>query len=139
MCKPGIVDVPDLSDAVRRRAVAHGEVGLQWLRNLRAIVEELERLWNVKVGSTLAGGTAAYVAEATTSDGAAVVVKVAMPATIDGVTAFEQTVQACALSRGRGCARLLAHDADRSALLLERLGRNLDELALPVRRQLEII
>jgi streptomycin 6-kinase len=48
-------------------------------------------------------------------------------------------VQTYALSRGRGCARLLAHDADRSALLLERLGRNLDELALPVRRQLEII
>jgi streptomycin 6-kinase len=133
------VEVPDLSDAVRRRALAYGEVGAQWLRNLRTIVEELERRWDITIGSTLGGGTAAYVAEATRSDGAAVVVKIAMPATIDGATAFAQTVRTYALSDGRGCARLLAHDADRSALLLERLGRNLDALALPVRRQLEVI
>ena len=57
VCKPGVVEVPDLTDAVRRRALAHGEVG-----------------------------------------------------------AFEQTVRTYALSRGRGCARLLTHDVDRSAL-----------------------
>jgi streptomycin 6-kinase len=139
VCKPGAVEVPDLADAVRRRALAHGDVGVEWLRNLSVIVDELEHLWDVTVGSTLAGGTAAYVAEAITSDGAPVVVKIAMPGTIDGATAFAQTVQTYALADGRGCARLLAHDADRSALLLERLGRNLDALALPVRRQLEII
>jgi streptomycin 6-kinase len=71
--------------------------------------------------------------------GGAAVVKVAMPAAIDGVSAVEQTVRTFALTDGRGCARLFAHDTARSALLLERLGRNLDELGLPVVRQLEII
>ncbi|MEJ7584861.1 MAG: aminoglycoside phosphotransferase family protein [Acidimicrobiales bacterium] len=130
------VDVPDL---VRRRALAHGEVGARWLRDLPAIVESLGQRWEVAIGSTLTGGTAAYVAEATSSDGVAVVVKVAMPPEIDGPDAFERAVQTFALADGRGCARLLAHDVDLGAMLLERLGRNLDQLGLPVARQLEII
>jgi streptomycin 6-kinase len=126
-------------DVVRRTARAHGEVGAQWLRDLPAIVEELERRWRVTVGSTLAGGTAACVAQATTSDGAEAVVKIAMPATIDGDEVFERAVLTFGLADERGCARLLAHDRELSALLIERLGRNLDELRLPVARQLEII
>ena len=130
------VDVPS---AVRRRALAHGEVGAAWLRDLPRIVEELEQRWDVTVGRMLGGGTAAYVAEATTSEGAAAVVKVAMPAAIDGVDAFDRSVVTYALSDGRGCARLLASDRERSALLLERLGRNLAAIGFPVERQLEII
>jgi streptomycin 6-kinase len=72
-------------------------------------------------------------------DGGRAVVKIAMPATIDGDGAFERSVLAFGLAAGRGCARLLAHDSELSALLIERLGRNLDELRLPVERQLEII
>ena len=133
---PRSIEVPDV---VRRTARSHGAVGVQWLRDLPAMVEQLERRWRVSVGSTLAGGTAAYVADATTSDGAHAVVKIAMPATIDGEEVFERSVLTYALADGRGCARLLAHDDELSALLIERLGRNLDQLALPVARQLEII
>lgn len=103
------------------------------------MVEELERRWRVSFGSTLAGGTAAYVAAATAPDGTHAVVKIAMPAAIDGDDAFERSVLTFGLAAGRGCARLLAHDDELSALLIERLGRNLDELGLPVARQLEII
>ena len=117
----------------------YGEAGAAWLRDLPRIVEELEQRWDVTVGRMLGGGTAAYVAEATTPEGAAAVVKVAMPAAIDGVDAFDRSVVTYALSNGRGCAALLASDRERSALLLERLGRNLDELGFPVERQLEII
>jgi streptomycin 6-kinase len=131
--------VPPIPTAVRRRALAHGEVGARWLRELPSVVAELERRLDVTVDDTLAGGTAAYVASATTSDGTPVVVKIAMPAEIDGVGAFDQAVQTLQLANGRGCVTLLAYDAELRALLLERLGRNLDALGLPVHRQLEII
>jgi streptomycin 6-kinase len=133
---PGRIEVPD---AVRVTARSHGELGRRWLADLPEILAELERRWNVTVGSTFVGGTAACVAEATMPDGSAAVVKIAMPATIDGDGAFERSVLAFELAGGRGCARLLGHDGELSALLIERLGRNLDELGLPVERQLKII
>jgi streptomycin 6-kinase len=130
------IEVPD---AVRISARSHGAIGEQWLRDLPGIFAELERRWGVKFGSTLAGGTAACVADVTTADGGTAVVKVAMPATIDGEATFDRSVLSFQLADGRGCARMLAHDRELSALLIERLGRNLDALALPVTRQLEII
>jgi hypothetical protein len=39
------------------------------------------------------------------------------------------------LAGGSGCARLLRADVPRGALLLERLGRSLHELALPLGRR----
>ena len=54
--------VPPIPAAVRRRALAHGEVGARWLRELPSVVPELERRWDLTVDDTLAGGTAAYVA-----------------------------------------------------------------------------
>ena len=89
------------------------------------------------MGATLTGGTASYVAEATTRDGAAVVLKITLPAATDGATGFDAAVRTFTLADGRGCPRLIAHDAERSALLVERLGPNLDSLGLPVARQLE--
>ena len=120
------IEVPDV---VRRTALSHGEAGAQWLRDLPAIVEELERRWGITVGATFAGGTAACVAAATTADGAQAVVKIAMPATVDGDEVFERSVVAFGLADGRGCARLLAHDGELSALLIEAFGpKNLDRI-----------
>jgi len=133
---PGPIDVPD---AVRITARSHGDLGAQWLADLPAIFAELEQRWDIAVGATLSGGTAACVAKATMADGTAAVVKVAMPVTIDGAGVFDRSVLAFELAAGRGCARLLAHDREFSALLIERLGRNLDALGLSVHRQLEII
>jgi streptomycin 6-kinase len=48
-------------------------------------------------------------------------------------------MRALELADGRGCARLLRRDDERSAMLIERLGRQLHELGLPVSRQIEII
>lgn len=129
----------DLPDAVVRRARSHGTAGERWLRALPGLADEIERRWHVTIGETLAGGTAAYVAEATTADGNAVVVKIAMPDELDGIDAFNRTVDAYAVARGRGCATLLAHDPELSAILLERLGRTLSSLGLPTARQIEIV
>ena len=43
------------------------------------------------------------------------------------------------LTNGEGCAKLLRDDASRGALLLERLGRSLQELALPLQLRHEIL
>ncbi|MGH3105367.1 MAG: hypothetical protein ACRDN6_14850 [Gaiellaceae bacterium] len=43
----------DVSEFVRRKAATQRGVGLRWLENLGDLVEELERDWEVTVGSTL--------------------------------------------------------------------------------------
>ncbi|HEX5586867.1 MAG TPA: aminoglycoside phosphotransferase family protein, partial [Acidimicrobiia bacterium] len=48
-------------------------------------------------------------------------------------------IVALRLAAGDGCVRLVRADADRGALLLERLGRPMSELALPVDRRHEIL
>jgi len=128
----------DLPDAVMRRARSHGAAGERWLRAVPGLVDEVERRWHVTVGEALDGGTAAFVAPATTVDGDEVVVKIAFPDELDDGM-FAQSVCVYELAGGRGCATLLAHDAELSAILLERLGRSLSSLGLPTRRQVEII
>lgn len=129
----------DLPRAARLRALAYGEVGVQWLRELPETVRRLEERWGITVGAAMVDGTAALVAEAVTRDGQPVVLKVAMPAAIDGAATFARAVLIYTLAAGRGCAQLLAHDVEHDALLLERLGPNLDSLGRSSAEQLEII
>jgi streptomycin 6-kinase len=70
------------------------------------------------------------------ADGTPVVLKVMVPRGGDHA-AHEITV--LRLTDGVGCVRLLRDDAARGALLLERLGRPLVELGVPVRRRHEIL
>jgi streptomycin 6-kinase len=53
--------------------------------------------------------------------------------------AAQNEITVLRLTDGEGCARLLREDAERGALLLERLGRSLHQLALPIRRRHEIL
>ncbi len=128
----------DLPEAVTLRARSHGDHGARWLQALPGLVDEVERRWRITIDDVLDGGSAAYVATATTAGGDPVVVKIAFPDELDD-GAFRQSVRAYELAAGRGCATLLAHDAELSAILLERLGRSLASLGLPTERQVEII
>jgi len=130
------VDVPDL---VRQTAVSYGAIGRRWLEGLGALVSELEHDWDIAVGATLSGGTASYVARATTADGESVVIKLAMPAELEGLGDLSSEIRTLKIAGGHGCARLYRHDEDRRALLIEQLGRKLDDLDHPVQSQLEII
>jgi streptomycin 6-kinase len=85
------------------------------------------------------GGTTDFVAEAVTADDIPAVIKVAMPAAMDGRAALENEVRTLRLANGRGCVRVLDYDADRGAVLLERLGPQLQRLNLPVAAQMEVI
>ena len=107
-----------------------------WLRELPALVAGLERDWSIVVGRTLEGGSEAFVAEATMDGGTAAVLKVLVPRS-DDVARHE--IDALRLAEGDGWARLYRADEARGAMLIERLGRTLFELELPIEQRLAIM
>jgi streptomycin 6-kinase len=126
-----MLDVPDV---VRAKALAVGAGA--WLDALPSLVRSIEGDWGITVGQAYRDSTEAFVAEAISEDGERAVLKLIVPR--DGeAAAHEATV--LRLADGAGCARLLQEDLGRGALLLERLGRSLYELRLPIRRRHEIL
>ena len=107
-----------------------------WLRDLPALVADLERQWSITLGRSLDGGHEAFVAEATLDDGAPAVLKVLIPRS-DEIERHEIT--ALRLARGEGCARLYRADEAAGAMLIERLGRMLFDLHLPLEQRLAIM
>lgn len=125
----------NVPDAVQGKARALGPPGRRWLRCLPDLIRSVEREWGLAVGPALPGGSAAYVAAATTADGTAAVLKLPMP----GYEAVADEIRVLRIADGRGYVRLLRSDEARGALLQERLGPRLSQLGLPTRRQIEII
>jgi streptomycin 6-kinase len=126
--------VISVRDVVRNKALAAGAG--EWLRDLPSLVADLERDWSISVGRAYDDPTEAFVAEATLADGTPAVLKLHIPR--PGHLA-EDEITVLRLSAGDGCARLLDADIGRRALLLERLGRPMSELGLPLRERLEIL
>jgi streptomycin 6-kinase len=126
-----VIDVPPV---VRAKAKAAGATA--WLADLPALVDALADEWSLTVGRAYPDATEAFVAEATTADGTPAVLKVLVPRARD-VAANEITV--LRLANGEGCARMLRCDETRGALLIERLGRALVDLGLPITRRHEIL
>ena len=116
----------EVQDVVRRKALHLGPRGEEWLTGLPGLVDELSRRWSVTVGPTLSGGTASYVARACTADGQDAVLKLAVPE-----HDFGGQVRTLVDADGHGYVRLLAHDVDQHAMLLEALGRPLEEVDVP--------
>lgn len=139
--------VPDLVD---NKLTSLGEVGLRWLADLDDLVRSLERDWGITVGQALSGGSEAFVAEAVAASSEASaaasedaagekhILKIGMPAML-GNTTFENEALALTCEGGKGYARLIRSDLTRRALLLERLGKPLESLSLPVQAQIEIL
>jgi streptomycin 6-kinase len=125
----------DIPEAVRRKALAAGETGTHWLAELDATVNDVVVAWGIELGQTLGGGTEAFVAEATTSDGRAAVLKVLPPGAVTEVGELQTLLRA----RGRGYAAVYAADMARGALLLERLGPSLATHGLSVDAQIAIL
>jgi streptomycin 6-kinase len=129
--RPRAIDVPEV---VREKALA---VGAEWwLDALPLLVRSIEADWKIRVGRPYRDSTEAFVAEAVCEDGSPAVLKLIVPR--DGAAAAHETT-ALRLAAGAGCPRLLRDDAALGALLLERLGRPLFELRLPVRQRHEIL
>jgi streptomycin 6-kinase len=121
------------TDDVRRWIDSRGEQGRAWVAALPAIVERLCDTWPLTIGPILEGGKGALVLRVT-RDGDEAVLKIAPP---DSEFASEiATIEAAA---GRGYVRLLAHDLDVNAALLEPLGDMLGMRPLPVEEKLDIL
>lgn len=121
-------------DAVRAKAIAAG--ARDWLDGLPSLVADLERDWSLTVGRAYHDATEAFVAAATVDGGLPAVLKLLVPR--DHHVASNE-IAVLRLTGGTGCARLLRHDQARGALLLERLGPSMSELALPIGRRHEIL
>ena len=130
------IEVPD---AVRRKALAVGPRGEQWLGDLPSTIAELERHWRISVGASIRGGSESYVAEAIAADGTDAVLKLAVPEGVEGQGVFARELATLLLANGRGYVGVLNADEYHRAMLQERLGRSLQELALPVESQIDII
>lgn len=128
---PVVTGVPAL---VRNKALAVGAE--QWLDELPALVATIEREWSIVVGRPFDDATEAFVAEAMLNDGTPAVLKLIVPRDGD---AAENEITVLRLTNGEGCVALLRDDAARGALLVERLGRSLHKLALPIGQRLEIL
>jgi streptomycin 6-kinase len=115
----------ELPLVVRNKAIATGAEW--WIDALPEIVAGLERDWSITVGTPFDEGTEAFVAEATTADGTAAVLKVLVPRGAD-VADHEATV--LRIAGGDGCPELFRDDPARCALLMERLGPSMYTLGL---------
>ena len=87
----------ELPGKVRRKAASMGEAGQGWLATLPQQIAELERRWAIKVGRPVQRGSEACVAQARTSDGQDVVVKMVIP----GIDPARQELRILRRARGR--------------------------------------
>jgi streptomycin 6-kinase len=126
-------------DVLRRKALSCGAEA--WLAELPALVADLEREWSITVGRAFTNGTEAFVALASLTDGASAVLKLMVPRPAERLLgdAARNEITALRLANGEGCARLLRSDLDRGALLVERLGAAMCDLAIPVDRRHELL
>jgi len=123
-----------LQPLARAKVASLGEVGAAWAAGLPQRLDELAQAWSLTLGRALPGGSSSYVVAARTRDGRDVVVKLALPD--PDLAAQVATLRRAA---GRGYVRLLAFDAERSALLLEALGPSLQQSVRPVADQLRLL
>jgi streptomycin 6-kinase len=105
--------VPASLPVVRERG--RDEDGRRWLARLPVLIAEAAGRWELAVGPPFHGGSCSWAAPARRPDGTAAVLKVTWPH-----PEAEGEAGALRIWEGRGAARLLAEDASRHALLLER-------------------
>jgi streptomycin 6-kinase len=120
-------------EVVRNKALAAGAA--VWLDGLPGLIADLERDWGITVGTPFPDATEAFVAEVS-GPGRGAVLKLMIPRPGDHA---RNEVTVLRLAGGDGCVRLLRADEARGALLLERLGRPLHQLGLPLAQRLEIL
>jgi streptomycin 6-kinase len=91
------------------------EAGRAWLDALPRLVRECAERWDLRVGEPFQDAFVSLPLPATLPDGTAVVLKIQFPG-----RETEHEAEALAHWNGHGAIRLLARDAERHAMLLER-------------------
>jgi streptomycin 6-kinase len=116
-----------VSDMLQRTIAQFGNAGREWFEALPGTITRLEAKWGVRVGRPFEMAGVSYTAEATRSDGEAVVLKVPIPH-----DEAKREPDALRAWDGHGAILLLEID-DSGAMLLERCdpGVRLSEAAAP--------
>ena len=119
-----MVTVPD--DLARKTVELFKGEGVAWLERLPALIADLAQRWSLTVLPPFEALSYNYVAPVVRADGSDAVLKLGVPN-----PELLTEIEALRLYDGRGIVRLLDADADRGALLLERLkpGTMLSSLA----------
>jgi streptomycin 6-kinase len=108
-----VIEVPEV--LVRNVTAAFGADGRRWLDALPTLLDEVARDWGLRLGPPYPLSFH-WVCPAQCDDGTPAVLKLGPPA--DGHLVVEASTLAA--FDGHGAVRLLAHDPERGALLLER-------------------
>ena len=106
--------VPDAF--ARRMARVHGEAGIAWIAALPALLCEIEREWEIKIDPPVPNLTYNFVAPASNGESERFMLKL-LPGGGEG----DREAVAMAAFGGHGAARLVRHDSQRRAMLLERI------------------
>jgi streptomycin 6-kinase len=123
-----------VSDVVRNKAAVAGVS--RWVDQLPNLVRELAEEWALTPLRPLTGGTESFILEVRKADGSLAVLKLLIPRGVD-VTRNEIVV--LQLADGEACPRLFNYDEQRGALLMERLGRPMCGLRIPVLQRHELL
>jgi streptomycin 6-kinase len=119
------------------QAFVRGTGADEWLAGLPDLVDRLEREWGLTVGPAYPDATEAFVAPVTLADGTPAVLKLLARRSHGRHAGEEMTV--LRLADGGGCARLLRHEDESGAMLLERLGPSMYRIGLPIEQRHEIL
>lgn len=114
--------------------LASSEGGRAWLERLPRLVDDCADLWSLEVGEPFAYAYTSLTLKVQLRDGRSAALKVQFPHR-EG----EHEAAALALWDGDGAIRLLAHDAQRHALLLERCEPGTPLSDLPADEALEVL
>ena len=125
-----MIDIPRV---VRNKAQMVGAD--DWIESLPALVAELEDEWSLSAGRAFDDATEALVVEALLADGSLAVLKLVVPRDNREV---DNEIEVLRRAAG-ACAQLLQSDVERGAILIERLGRPLCQLGLPLEQRLAIL
>lgn len=111
-----------------------GEEGSKWLANLNSRVLGIKDKWGLQLGKILKGGSDSLVIEAITNEGNLAILKLSIP------DSFGLRREASILNRANGCGypKLYQQDSKSAIFLVERLGKSLESLNLPLVKKLAI-
>ena len=121
-----------VAEAERRRRMSDRDLSAS-VDHFGGVVRTVCQEWGLTVERWLRGGASNPPLAVRTGDGSEAVLKIAEPGALDGA------VRVLRAGDGRGYVRVLAWDADRGALLLERLGGSLWSEAPALRGQGQVL
>ena len=129
------INFADLPKAIRLRARSVGPTGERWVATLEETVSSLALKWQFVPKEIRKGGSESLILAVALKDDSPAVLKVGLP----GVCDCKTESRVLRIANGTAYPRLLEHDEEYNALLVERLGARLSDSDLPVSQQIEVL